>query len=935
MGEGLGDVVVARVEEVGPIEGADRIRRVVVDDGSTSVEVVCGAGNFGVGDLVALAPVGAVLPGGFTIGKRKMKGVTSNGMLCSGRELRLSDDHAGILVLNDVDGAVPGAMLTDVLGIEPDVVFDVAVEANRPDAWCMAGVARDLAARLGLGFTIPSTGDLVARVDPGAVAPTPEVGPAVGTLASVRVDDTELCPRFTARVLTGVRVAESPGWLARRLVAAGMRPINNVVDASNYVMLELGQPTHPYDLDQLAGDGLVVRRAEAGETVTTLDGVERTLGRPGPGLGDTGQDCLICDATGSPLGIGGIMGGASSEIGATTTRVLLEAAYFVPMAIARTSKRLNLRTEASARFERGCDPAGIDRAAERFCELLALTGGPDLTLADGVLDVAARRAGAARGDRPPVAGQRPARHRTAGTGHRRAAAPARHGGHPDRRRRRPGRRGGADLPPRHPPRARSARPTWPRRWPAPTATPGCPAGTPPGPSPVGSPRTSAQRRRLKDVLCGLGACEAWTAAFVTEADQLAAGCAPPYVEVANPLVDAERYLRSSMAPGLVRAVLYNAERRQGDVRLFEVGSVFRIAEIPSGDGPTAEAVERLGAVFAGEGDDAWSAVAAWHTVADALGLAGWSMEQGPRDGDGPRVTHGYRSAALACVSAGWQWPPGRPRRGGRARPDLRRDLRPGGIRRPASPGGLARPRPRCPPRPATVVPRKPLESAPISRFPSSDIDLAFVVPEEVPAGSGGGHPVDGRGRAAGVGPAVRRLPGRVPREGDPQPRLPAAVLCPRPDAHRRGDRWAARRLHRRRRGRPPGLTALNVRAVGRSSDQVTSRSPSPTASRARSQRLRLPWWASARASDHRVRLIPIERTGSGGKGMGLDRTNRSRVRSRLDAGHQVEGDPGPEPGCPDAETRVAGQPRPPARRTSGRRTRRTVSRCRWPPTRSG
>ena len=155
-----------------------------------------------------------------------------------------------------------------------------------------------------------------------------------------------------------------------------MRPINNVVDASNYVMLELGQPTHPYDLDRLPGHGLLIRRAQPGETVTTLDGVERTLGRPGPGLGDTGQDCLICDAEGTPVAIGGVMGGASSEIDDTTSRVLLEAAYFVPMAIARTSKRLALRTEASARFERGCDPAGIDRAAARFCELLALTAGP-------------------------------------------------------------------------------------------------------------------------------------------------------------------------------------------------------------------------------------------------------------------------------------------------------------------------------------------------------------------------------------------------------------------------------------------------------------------------------------------------------------------------------------------------------------------------------
>ena len=165
VGEGLGDVVVTRIEEVTAIEGADKIRRVVVTDGTESVEVACGAKNFAVGDLVALAPVGAVLPGGFAIGKRKMKGMVSNGMLCSGRELQLSEDHAGILILNDVVGARPGVALTEALGIEPDVVFDVAVEANRPDAWCMAGVARDLAARTGLPFAVPSTADLVARVD--------------------------------------------------------------------------------------------------------------------------------------------------------------------------------------------------------------------------------------------------------------------------------------------------------------------------------------------------------------------------------------------------------------------------------------------------------------------------------------------------------------------------------------------------------------------------------------------------------------------------------------------------------------------------------------------------------------------------------------------------------------------------------------------------
>ncbi len=187
-------------------------------------------------------------------------------------------------------------------------------------------------------------------------------------------------------VLGGVVVGPSPRRIAQRLLLAGMRPINNVVDASNYVMLELGQPTHPYDLALLAGRGLQVRRAHEGETVVTLDEVERTVGVRGRSLGDTGEDCLICDAEGTPVGIGGVMGGASSEIADGTTDVLLEAAYFTPMAIARTSKRLGLRTEASARFERGCDPWGIEPAVRRFCEILAESV-PGLCVADGMLDV--------------------------------------------------------------------------------------------------------------------------------------------------------------------------------------------------------------------------------------------------------------------------------------------------------------------------------------------------------------------------------------------------------------------------------------------------------------------------------------------------------------------------------------------------------------------
>ncbi len=208
----------------------------------------------------------------------------------------------------------------------------------------------------------------------------------MGDLASAVVQSSELCPRLTVSVVQHVTVAPSPEWVARRLTLAGMRPINNIVDASNYVMLERGQPTHPYDLALLPGRGLIVRQARPGEELVTLDGTTRVLGTPGRGLGDTGIDCLICDGQDAPVGLAGVMGGASSEISERTTEVLLEAAYFTPMAVARTSKRLGLRTEASARFERGCDPGGIDASVARFVELLALSA-PGLGVAAGLLDV--------------------------------------------------------------------------------------------------------------------------------------------------------------------------------------------------------------------------------------------------------------------------------------------------------------------------------------------------------------------------------------------------------------------------------------------------------------------------------------------------------------------------------------------------------------------
>lgn len=745
VGEGLADVVVARVTAIAGIEGADRIRRVTVEDGTGPVEVVCGAWNFDVGDLVPLAPVGAVLPGGFEIGRRKMKGVVSNGMLCSGRELALSEDAEGILVLDGGSGARPGEPLMAALGIEPDVVFDVAVEANRPDALSISGVARDLAARLGLAFAVPEMTDVARRLGGDrSLDPTgTPTGPPVETLASVRLDDPELCPRFTARVVSAIEVGPSPAWVARRLTLAGMRPINNVVDASNYVMLEIGQPTHPYDLDRLSGHGLLVRRAAPAEQVTTLDGVVRTLGVPGPT--DDGRDCLICDAEGAPVAIGGIMGGSSSEIDARTTRVLLEAAYFDPMSIARTAKRLGLRTEASARFERGCDPAAIDPAGARFCHLLGVSAGSAMVVAPGVLDergavpapfeleVLPTRISGLLGKTfaaeeivgllAPL-GMAAEPHGTGADAPLRVVVPTHR---PDIR---PAPMGEADIAEevaRTSGYARIARrlPSWPQ--------------------PGRLTDHQRDRRLLREVLCGLGATEAWTSTFVTEQDQRAAGFDAPFIEVTNPLVESDRFLRSSMAPGLVRAVVYNADRRHPHLRLFEIGSVFsHPAADPPGEGPSPEedtparSSERLSAIFAGDGDDAWRAVAAWRTVADALRLADWVLEDLAEGGPSARALHPYRSAILSgghpgavlgvvgelapllVGELGLRGPDERPRRVGWLDLDL----------------GVLLDRAR--------VRRRSDEARAISRFPSSDIDLAFVVEDGVPAGS-----VEGTLRRAG------------------------------------------------------------------------------------------------------------------------------------------------------------------------------------------
>ncbi|HEX8075952.1 MAG TPA: phenylalanine--tRNA ligase subunit beta [Thermoleophilaceae bacterium] len=329
-----GAFVVGKVLEAGPHPDADRLTVCQVDDGSGSARtIVCGAPNVAGGQTVAVALPGATMPDGRVLGEAKLRGVLSSGMILAEDEVGIGEDHAGIMVLPD--GLPAGAPLADHLAIADDVL-DLEVAPNRPDCLGVYGVAREVHAIADAPLSEdPAARDAEALGDDGAESH-----------ASVEIDDPHLCLRFTARVFEGVRIGPSPLWLKARLTAAGQRPISNVVDITNYVMLLTAQPLHAFDLDRVRGGRIVVRGARAGERMTTLDGVERAFDP------DT---ALVCDAEG-PSGIAGIMGGQVSEVSDSTTRVLMEAATWVGTNILKSSARLGLRTEASTRFEKQLHP---------------------------------------------------------------------------------------------------------------------------------------------------------------------------------------------------------------------------------------------------------------------------------------------------------------------------------------------------------------------------------------------------------------------------------------------------------------------------------------------------------------------------------------------------------------------------------------------------
>ncbi|MCU1457712.1 MAG: phenylalanyl-tRNA synthetase beta subunit [Actinomycetia bacterium] len=683
-GREITGVVAAKILVVLPHPNADKLQLADVDFGAGETRVVCGAPNIAAGMIVPFAPSGATLPGGFTLERRKIRGEVSDGMLCSAQELGLGDDHSGILQLDA--GTELGADVRTVLGLD-DVVFDLSITPNRPDAMGITGIARDLAAHFGLPFDVPEPPPAGA-VDDAAARVT------------VEIDDDVRCPRFVGRIVKVV-VGPSPEWLARRLTLAGMRPINNVVDVTNYVMLERNRPLHAFDLAKLAGPGIVVRTGNEGETMVTLDGVERKVGP---------EDLLICDAERVPLAIAGIMGGGDSEVSGTTTEILLESAYFQPMSISKSSKRLGLRSEASARFERGVDPNGCASGADRAVQLLTEIANGIAT--PGSVDVyphpverprirlRTARVNALLGTSltpaEVVDAIRPLGIDVEGTGDDLVAiAPT---FRPDLER---------EIDLIEEVARRIGLNTIPKTLPSTTAQGG------------GLTRRQRDRRLVVDALVGAGLSEAVTLSLIAPADVERVGHPlDQVVRSTNPLRAEESLLRPRVLPGLLRAAAANAGHGLPDVALFEVGHIFLP---PADDALLADERDHLAVLIAGtvqrspvEPDrpvDAYDAVDAVRAVFSALDLADVRLvpEAGPgfhptRSSavvvDGQPIGHVGEIAPTAAAAFGT----GTPVVGA----ELDLDALLAGSRRDR----------------AFVA---------LSRYPSSSIDLAFVLDDDVSA----------------------------------------------------------------------------------------------------------------------------------------------------------------------------------------------------------
>ena len=592
--EGLSGVVVGEIEAIERDLGVsaaghhNRLVRVALPDRRFSV--VCGAPNAAVGLRAAFAPPGARLPGLGEVKAARIRGVVSEGILCSEKELGVSDDHSGILVLPAE--APRGADLSTYLGLD-DWILDIEITPNRPDALSVVGVAREVAALTGAPFRFPKVA--VAEGETEASA-----------LAALDIEATDLCPRFCARVITGLAVKPSPPWLAQRLRAVGLRPINNLVDVTNYIMWEMGQPLHAFDLDALAQHTVVVRRARPGERIKTLDGQERALG---PDM------AMVCDPE-RAVGIGGVMGGADSEVTASTTRVLLEAAYWDPGSIRRTSRALGLSTDAAYRFERGGDVEAPPDVLARAAQLMVDLGGG--AVARGVLDAYPaprphRRLGLRLARVERVIGASPSREEAVRILQALGFAVDDSGEElqvvvPSFRR---------DIHQEDDLVEEITRIWGYDKIPLTLAGGG---EIIPVKRPAGLRVARAMSRALN--AAGLSECVSWS--FVDPERLARIGWRDPsaLIPLQNPLSVERSVLRPSLLPGLLEVLAINANRQTPDARLFEVGHVFAPHRPEDGDRPAHEDL-RLGIALTG-----LRAPRAWFTgardrvdVYDAKGMA--------------------------------------------------------------------------------------------------------------------------------------------------------------------------------------------------------------------------------------------------------------------------------------------------------------------------
>ncbi len=351
--------VVGFVKDKQKHPNADKLSVCVVNDGKNELQVVCGAPNVAAGQKIIFAPIGTEIPNGkFKIAKAKIRGTESFGMICSDAELGLSEDHSGIRVLDNETKT--GSPITEALKLN-DVILEIGITPNRPDALSHIGIARDLAAVFEKELKIP------------AVRFSPKKSDKYES-TTIKILDSNNCPRYSAKIVKNIIVQESPEWLKQYIVKIGMRPINNIVDVTNYVMYECGQPLHAFDLDLLAGRSIIVKPAES-KSFVTLDGKERKLEK---------DMLMICDGE-KEVAIGGVMGGENSEINSSTKNILIESAYFNPSSIRKTAKRLGLSTDASYRFERGTDPSNTVFAAERAAQMITEIAGGEIV--DVLIDV--------------------------------------------------------------------------------------------------------------------------------------------------------------------------------------------------------------------------------------------------------------------------------------------------------------------------------------------------------------------------------------------------------------------------------------------------------------------------------------------------------------------------------------------------------------------